>query len=458
MLNMTNSTASKVVTRFAPSPTGFLHIGSVRTALFSYLFARQNGGKFVLRIEDTDKARGTPEFEKDIMDGIEWLGLKHDEFFRQSERSEIHKKYLQKMIDDGFAYVSKEEIKKEGDRPEVIRFKNPNRKVAFDDMIRGKIEFDTTELGDFIIAKSLAEPIFHFAVVADDFDAGITHVIRGEDNLSNTPRQILIQEAIGAPRPIYAHLPLILDEDRAKLSKRKHGEVVWLRFYREQGYLKEALINFIGMLGWNPGNDEELISLEDFIKKFNIEKVQKGGAIFNTEKLKWINREYIKKMPVTELLPIVFTKIPDVAQDVLERALPSITDHISVFGDIDVLVKNGEFDYLAKDFISKSGDFPKEKLFWKGETDPTATITHLQYALETLKKLPQTPSTTPTAEEIKTALWDYATEKGRGQVLWPLRYALSGKDKSPDPFILISILGTATSTERIEAAIKKLSS
>jgi glutamyl-tRNA synthetase len=438
----------KVVTRFAPSPTGFLHIGGVRTALFSYIYARQHGGKFVLRIEDTDKIRSTSEFEKDIMEGLEWLGLKHDEFFRQSERAAVHRKYLQTMIEKGTAYISKETPKEPDDRTEVIRFKNPNKKVAFDDLIRGHVEFDTTELGDFVIAKSLDEPVFHFAVVADDFDAGITHVIRGEDHISNTPRQILIQEAIGAPRPIYAHLPLILAEDRSKLSKRKHGEAVSLRFYREQGYLKEALINFIGMLGWNPGNDEELLSLDDFIKKFTIEKVQKGGAIFNTEKLKWLNREYIKKMSADKLLPIISAKMPNIPKDMLERAIPSIVDHISVFGDIDTLAKNGEFDYLTS-----VSDFPKEKLLWKGEADAATTIGHLQYILETLQKLPPNPTT----KQAKTALWDYATEKGRGQVLWPLRYALSGKDKSPDPFVLISILSTKTAAERIEAAVKKLS-
>ena len=451
---MTENNSQKVVTRFAPSPTGFLHIGGVRTALFSYLFARQYGGKYVLRIEDTDKVRSTPEFEKDITDGLAWLGLEHDEFFRQSEHVANHKKYLQTLIDKGVAYVSKEKVEKEGDRAEVIRFKNPNKKVAFDDMIRGKVEFDTTELGDFVIAKSLDEPIFHFAVVVDDFEAGITHVIRGEDHISNTPRQILIQEAIGAPRPIYAHLPLILAEDRSKLSKRKHGEMVSLHFYREQGYLKDAIINFVGMLGWNPGNDQELLSLNDFIKKFSIEKVQKGGAIFNVEKLKWLNREYIKKLPTEELLAIVSAKMPNIPKDILERALISIIDHVSVFSEIDSLVSAGEFAYLENDFISKAGNFPKEKLMWKGETDLSATIAHLNHVLEILQKI---PSENPASDEVKTAIWDYATEKGRGQVLWPLRYALSGKDKSPDPFVLINILGKTISAERISAAIKKLS-
>ncbi len=447
----------KVVIRFAPSPTGFLHIGGIRTALFAYIFARQNNGKYILRIEDTDKTRNKPEYDKDIIDGLEWIGLPNDQFFRQSEHVDTHKKYLQNLIDKGLAYLSKEKIEKEGDRAEDIRFKNPNKKIAFDDMVRGRVEFDTTELGDFVIAKSLTEPIYHLAVVVDDFEAGITHVIRGEEHLSNTPRQILIQEAIGAPRPIYAHLPLILAEDRSKLSKRKHGEMVSLKYYREQGYLKEALINFIGMLGWNPGNDQELLSLDDFVKKFSIEKVQKGGAIFNVEKLKWLNREYIKKMPPADLLKIVSEKLPQIDSGLLARALPSITDHISVFSDIDNLAKTGEFDYLAKDFISQAGNFPKEKLFWKGETDVTSTVAHLKHSAETLQNLSKTTGDTPTADQAKNALWNYATEKGRGQVLWPLRYALSGKDKSPDPFVLISILGIATSIDRINNAIKKLS-
>ena len=444
---MTDLTNPKVVTRFAPSPTGFLHVGGVRTALFSYLFAKQNGGKYILRIEDTDKLRSTPAFEKDIMEGLEWLGLKHDAFFRQSENAPTHKKYLQNLIDSGKAFISKEKVEKEGDREEIIRFKNPNKKVVFEDLIRGTVEFDTTELGDFVIAKSLDEPVFHFAVVADDFDEGVTHVIRGEDHISNTPRQILIQEALGAPRPVYAHLPLILAEDRSKLSKRKHGEAVSLAFYRNQDYLKEAIINFIGMLGWNPGNDEELLSIDDFIKKFTIEKVQKGGAVFNPEKLKWLNREYIKKMPAGETLDIVSAKMPDVSKDVLSRALSSIIDRISVFGDIDTLSAQGEFDY-----IKKVGYYEKEKLFWKGEAGVVTTTAHLQHAIETLQKL----SATPTADEVKNAIWDYATEKGRGQVLWPLRYALSGKEKSPDPFVIISIIGTATAIEHINSAIKKL--
>ena len=221
---------NKIVTRFAPSPTGFLHIGGVRTALFSYLYARQNNGTFALRIEDTDKARNKEEWTVGLIQDLEWLGLKHDVFAKQSERTDRYRAHIEKMIGNGTAYISKEKVVEVGQRDEVIRFKNPNKKVVINDLIRGNVEVDTTDLGDFIIARSIDEPVYHLAVVVDDFEMGITHVIRAEEHLSNTPRQILIQEAIGAPRPFYAHLPLVLAGDRSKLSKRKHGETVSLTY------------------------------------------------------------------------------------------------------------------------------------------------------------------------------------------------------------------------------------
>ncbi len=276
----------------APSPTGKLHIGTARTALFNYLFTRQNGGKFILRIDDTDLERSTSEFEKNILDGLSWLGLEYDELFRQSERTDIYVSYLKKMVENGGAYISKEEVKEEGQRSEVIRLKNPNKKVVFEDLIRGTVEFDTTELGDFVVAKSLEEPLYHLASVVDDIEMNITHVIRGEDGISNTPRQILIQEAIGAPRPIYAHLPLILASDRSKLSKRKHGEMVWIDTYRDKGYSAEALINYLALLGWNPGTDQEIFTLEELIKIFSLSRVHKGGAMFDEKKLAWVNRKH----------------------------------------------------------------------------------------------------------------------------------------------------------------------
>jgi glutamyl/glutaminyl-tRNA synthetase len=287
----------QIVTRIAPSPTGVLHVGTARTALFNYLFAKQNKGKFVLRIEDTDAERSKKEFEEDILQTMKWLGLDYDEMYRQSERQAIYEKYLKQMIESGHAYISKEST---GERDEVIRFKNPNEVVTFEDKIRGEIKFDTTELGDFVIAKSLNEPLYHLAVVVDDHEMGITHIIRGDDGISNTPRQILIQRAIGAKQPIYAHLPLILGEDKSKLSKR-HGAVS-IKEYKNQGYLKEAIINHLAMLGWNPGTDQEIFTMPQLIKEFSLEKVSKGGAVFNVEKLDWFNGKHLAKLPEKEIM------------------------------------------------------------------------------------------------------------------------------------------------------------
>ena len=240
----------EIRTRLAPSPTGFLHIGTARTALFNWLFTRKNNGKLFLRIEDTDKERSKIEFEEDIKESLSWLGINWDEFLRQSDRKEIHAKYITKLLETGAAYVSKDEPayrtgRGEG-KGEVIRFKNPGKKVKFNDVIRGDIEFETKDLGDFVIAKDIQTPLYHLAVVVDDADMKISHVIRGDDHISNTPRQILIQEALGFLRPQYAHIPLILGKDRSKLSKRDGAEAV--ADYRKMGYPPEAMFNFLGLL------------------------------------------------------------------------------------------------------------------------------------------------------------------------------------------------------------------
>jgi glutamyl/glutaminyl-tRNA synthetase len=280
----------KVVVRMAPSPTGPMHIGNVRTALFNYIYAKQHGGKCLLRLEDTDRTRSKKEYEEDILESFKWLGLEYDgELWRQSERTDVYKKYLDRLIAEDKAYISQET---EGENREVVRFRNPNKTVEFDDLVRGKIVFDTTELGDFIIAKNINEPVYHLVVVVDDFESGITHVIRGGDHISNTPRQILIQEAIGAPRPYYAHLPLILAGDRSKLSKRKHGEMVSLNYYRGKGYLHGAILNYLALLGWNPGTEQEIFTLGELIKEFDLSKVNKGNAMFDEKKLAWVNRKH----------------------------------------------------------------------------------------------------------------------------------------------------------------------
>lgn len=439
-----------VVTRFAPSPTGFLHIGGVRTGLFSYLYSKKNNGKFVIRIEDTDKERSREEWVDSLIDDLHWLGLDNDLLARTSDSYPTHAKYIQKMIDDGFAYISKETPKEEGQRDEVIRFKNPNKKVLFNDMIRGDIEVDTTDLGDFIIARSVNEPLYHSAVVIDDYEMGITHVIRAEEHLSNTPRQILLQEAIGAPRPIYAHLPLVLASDKSKLSKRKHGETVSLTYYRNRGYLKEAIINYVAMLGWNPGTDQEFFTIEELIKEFSLEKIQKGGAVFDVEKLKWFNKHYMDKLDRAVMIEEIEKRMvgTDISKDMLDRLIPTLIERISVFSDIDEMKEKGEL------LMYTSGpEYEKESLIWKTSTQEE-TLKNLQKVLEIFESKDDFSS----KDKVKEYVWDYAEEKGRGNVLWPLRYALSGKEKSPDPFDLTYILGKNIAIERIKYGIKKLSS
>lgn len=445
----TNNADKKIVTRFAPSPTGFLHIGGVRTALFSFLYARQHGGEFALRIEDTDKERNKEEWTTALINDLAWLGITHDTFAKQSERVTKHTAYIQKMINDGFAYISKEMPKEAGQRDEVIRFKNPNKKVTFNDLIRGEVEVDTTDLGDFVIARSLTEPVYHLAVVADDFDMGITHVIRAEEHLSNTPRQILIQEAIGAPRPIYAHLPLVLAPDKSKLSKRKHGETVSLTYYRNLGFLPEAIINFVALLGWNPGTDQEIMTLGEIQKMFDIQKVQKGGAVFNVEKLRWVNKEHLKRLSFAIVEENILKELENYSFVIdPKKIVPIIFERIETYGDIKVIVGAGEFDYLIGEPDAKA-----DMLIWKKQT-PDIAVKHLRYVNDVIQALPEEKFT---AESIKESLWDYATQEGRGDVLWPTRVALSGKEKSPDPFTLIALLGKEISLQRIANAIKILS-
>lgn len=331
----------EIRTRFAPAPTGPLHIGGARTALFNYLFAKKNEGVFILRIEDTDPERSKPEYEKDIIDSLKWLGIEWDEGpdiggnygpYRQSERLNIYKKYLEKLLAEDKAYycfcseeeleaqrqyqlsigeaprysgkcanLSKEEVEKylEEGRPSIIRFKVQPKKIEFEDLIRGKIEFDTSLMGDIAIAKNLTTPLYNLAVVIDDFEMKISHVIRGEDHISNTPKQILIQEALGFPRPEYSHLPLILGPDRTKLSKR-HGAVA-ISEYKKDGYLPETLINFMAFLGWNPGTEREIYSMPSLIKEFSLERIQKGGAIFNIKRLDFLNSFYIRQRSLEKL-------------------------------------------------------------------------------------------------------------------------------------------------------------
>jgi len=289
--------------------------------------------------------------------------------------------------------------------------------------------------------------------VVDDFEMEISHVIRGEEHLSNTPRQILIQNAIGAPQPVYAHLPLVLAADRSKLSKRKHGETVFLSYYRNLGYLPQAIINFLALIGWNSGTDQEIFSLDELIGQFNIEKVQKGGAVFNVDKLNWLNREYMRRMPETEIINkireiIISNKKNDwdMKNEIIFKISPIILNHAEKFADAEAMVKRGDLDY----FFSKP-DCDPNSLKWKDEKDMTRTSAHISKILELLKNIDDNEFT---KENVKKIIWNYATEEGRGSVLWPMRYALSGKDKSPDPFELSEILGKKETIERLGSALR----
>ena len=432
----------KVVVRVAPSPTGFLHIGTARTMLFNYLFAKKHNGKIILRSEDTDKARSKSEHEEDIMSGLEWLGLTHDEFFRQSERNEIYEKYTKQLIDSGHAYVSKEEVKEEGQRAEVIRFKNPNKSITFHDLIRGEITFDTTELGDFIIARSISEPLYHLAVVIDDIEMGVTHIIRGEDHISNTPRQILMIEAFGKGQPDYAHIPLIFDDQKAKLSKRKHGELVSITYYKNNGYLPEAMVNYLALVGWNPGTEQEIFSMDELIEQFDLAKVQKGGAVFNPIKLKSINRHYIKQLPLGDIENRILEIRPELDKEIIKKITPLVAERLDTLSDIKTLFDQGEFDYF---FNAPKINNP-EAIIWKKDTKENA-VKHLEKVKQIIEN----------TENCSVEIMKYAEETGKGNVLWPLRYALSGREKSSDPFTILGIIGKHESISRILTATHLLS-
>src|SRR3989344_1016385 len=398
---MQQKTNEKVTVRIPPSPTGNLHIGTARTALFNYLFAKKHGGKILLRIEDTDRERSKKEFEENIIEALDWLGIKHDgEVARQSERTDVYEKYIRKMLENNSAYESDDG---------VIRFRNPNAKVKFADEVRGEIEFDTSDLEDFVIAKSLREPLYHLAVVVDDFESGVTHVIRGEDHISNTPRQILIQEVIGASRPVYAHIPLILAPDRSKLSKR-HGATAVTQ-YRDMGILSEALINYLALLGWNPGTDQEIFTMEELIEQFDLKKIQKGGAIFDQKKLDWVNKEHIKRL------------LPEKQRELLLKSIEN------------------------ESYMTSEPELDAGKIVWKKSSKEDA-MRHLGEVSEIMQK-----GSKGDMGDVKEKIMEYAEREGKGNVLWPMRYALTGSEASPDPFTILEFLGIEKSLKRIEKAI-----
>lgn len=438
---------SQVVTRIPPSPTGRFHIGTARTALFNYLYARHNGGKIAFRSEDTDRARSKKEYEDEIIEGLHWLGISWDTFARQSERSDRYRELLEKIIAEGKAYISHEPAKDDPNvMVDVVRLHNPGTSVTFADIVRGDITFDTAELGDFVIARSLDDALYHFAVVADDMDAGVTHVIRGEDHISNTARQILIQEALGATRPEYAHLPLIVNEKRAKLSKRSGATSVM--DYKDEGFMPEALVNYLALLGWSPGGDREDFSLQELVEVFTLEGVQKSSAAWNREKLLSVNQRWMRKLSVDDYIARGNFSSPDM--ETLRKVVPLLQERAQTFGEARAMLSGELYCLFAVPDIHRATLVAKEPQDRQNMT--STALKGLILAIEAL-------SDGADAATVKEALMPLADAEeakgkgGRGAVLWPLRYALSGAERSPDPFTLISILGKRESLSRVHKAI-----
>lgn len=456
-------------TRFAPSPTGALHIGGLRTALFSYLFAKQNNGEFFLRIEDTDKARSKKEWEAVIFENLKELNISWDnEAPRQSERGEIYKKYLQKMLEEGTAYYcfcTKEELDEERDRlmkeerapihqgkyrdfglknalkkieegnHPVIRFKCPlNRDVCFNDLIRGEIKINTSDVGDFIIAKDLDNPLYNLTCAIDDAEMGITHVIRGEEHIPNTPKQILLEEALGFNNIVFAHLSLILGKDKKKLSKREGSTAVSI--YLEEGYLPEAIINFIAFLGWNPGTEKEIYSMEELIKDFSIKKISKSGSIFNIDKLDWLNGIYIRNMDLDKL---TLRCLPFLKEE------GGIDNKKIVLALKDRLKKIKDIKELSNYFYGEEVFYEKELLRWKDMSDEEVKKSLLQ-----AKTLIENIEFNNLQEEL---IKEAKKSPSVGGFMWPLRVALSGQKASAGPAEIMDIIGKEKSLKRINKAI-----
>jgi nondiscriminating glutamyl-tRNA synthetase len=479
--------------RFAPSPTGYLHIGGARTALFNYLYAKATGGTFLIRIEDTDLARSTKESEEVIINDLHWLGIEWDEGievggengpYRSMERVDIYKKYVQQLLDEGkayYCYCSEEELEaqreaqrannelitytgkcreltqeqkeayeKEGRKP-VIRFRVPeNQKIFIRDQVRGDVEFESNEVGDFIIVKSDGAPVYNFAVTVDDHLMGITTIIRGEEHLSNTPRQVLLYEALGFDVPKFAHVSLILGEDRSKMSKR-HGST-HVDQYRNKGYLPEAIINFLALLGWSPEGEEEIFGLQDLEKMFSLDRVTKNPAVFDIKKLNWINGQYIREADISRITDLCIPYLIEAGfiteQDAKERRdwvqmmvasrqetleyLAQIVDHVGIFFDDEIKPENEQAEEILKlDHVKDLLGVFKEKVNAAENIDDA-------FASGVFKEIQK-------------------QTKIRGKNLFmPIRVAMSGQCHGPELVDIIKILGREKLNKRIDYVINHL--
>lgn len=421
--------------RFAPSPTGFLHIGGARTALFNWMYARSQEGVFILRIEDTDQQRSKEEYLQEILESMRWLGLNWDEMYRQSERFDIYRKYADQLLQEEKAY-------KDG---EAVILKIPQQEIKLFDLIRGEIVFDTETIKDQVLMKSDGSPTYSFACVVDDALMEISHVIRGEDHISNTPKQMVIYQALGLKLPKFAHLPLILDPEGGRMSKR--AGAVAVTDYQKQGYLPEAVVNYLMLLGWSPGNNQEMVELSSAVKKFSIKKVNKAGAAFSLEKLKWLNAQYIKQMEpgrLTELL-LPFLKERGYIDEKYDRqALENIvqlykTRMATLTDFIDWT------DYLFEGRVTL-GEDAKHVL----SKDFSREFALLGERLENTE-----PFTVQTAEEAFRSL---AAEQGlkAGDLVHPTRVVLTGKTVGPGLFETMAVLGKEKTVQRLKQAAQEV--
>ncbi|MCD6310129.1 MAG: glutamate--tRNA ligase [Candidatus Eremiobacteraeota bacterium] len=469
--------------RFAPSPTGYLHIGSVRTALFNYLFARKEGGKFILRIEDTDQERSSDEYLREILENLKWMGLEWDEGpevggdygpYFQMQRANIYRDMARFLLDSGrayYCYCTREELAKEreqariekrspgysgrcksltrkqiasfeaeGRKPSIRFLLSDERKVVINDLVRGEVVFDTELIDDFIIMKSSGIPVYNFAVVVDDYLMKITHVIRGEEHLSNTPKQVLLYNALGYSLPEFAHLPIILDERKHKLSKRRGG--VDLRDYRAKGYLPEAIFNFLALLGWSPGENLELMNRDEIISRFSLAGISKSPSIFDDRKLEWMNGKYINKEAPADLADLAeqffHEKGFNPSRNLLERLAILYAERIRTLADFP--------EYTAY-FFSEEVEY-EQKAENKYFKDPRTS-----YWLDTLSR------TIARLEEynektVEQATRDLAEKMGisAARLIHPARVALTGKAVSPGLFEVMEIMGKDKVVHRLSCA------
>jgi glutamyl-tRNA synthetase len=492
---MTTISPKAVRVRMAPSPTGPLHIGTARTSLYNFLFARHVGGTFVLRIEDTDVARGSEAFEREIIEGLHWLGLSWDEGpqvaggedigpfgpYRQSERMGRYAAEAERLLAADAAYrcyctpdeldaerrgqearhepprysgrcrkLSDDERRAFGaeGRTSAIRFAVPPEKVVFDDIIRGPVEFDNALLGDFVIVRTDGMPLYNFVAVIDDAAMAISHVIRGEEHLSNTPKQIALYHALGYEIPRFGHVPLILNPDRSKMSKRKSQTA--LSTYREQGYLPEALVNFLAFLGWSPGTEEEIFSLDELATRFEIEKVHKAGAIFDADRLDYLNGTYIRSLGDEQLALRLRPFVPAVLDDAaIIRLVPLVRERLVRLGDVVELAS-----FLWEPDAVVASWYGAELLSPKGG-GPADGARALERAREIVTELNAADFAADVLEDRFRAT---AIELGikPGDLFKPIRVALTGRTISPPLFASMELLGRDRCLARIEEALAKL--